>query len=95
MVGETQIQAMKLSANSADFRDFLVISEISINLERTLKGYMGGGGTSTTTWPTEMVDLSKFAEFQEEMCGSLFKTVSLCKWQILGKVCTKYKPSNP
>ena len=36
-----------------------------------------GGGTSTTTWPTEMVHLSKFAE----MCGNPFKTVSL--WQIL------------
>ncbi len=46
---------------SADFHDYLVIPGISENLGRTLKAI--GGGTSHTTWPTEMVHLSKFAEF--------------------------------
>ncbi len=72
---------MKLSAdprNSAHFRDFVVIPEIHVNLGRTVKGYVGGRGvTSTTTWPTEMVHLSKFAEFHKEMYGNLLKTVSL------------------
>ncbi len=38
---------MKLSAdprNSAHFHDFLVIPEINVNLRRTVKGYVGGGG---------------------------------------------------
>ncbi len=39
------------------------------------------GGTSTTIWLTEMVHLSKFAEFHKEMLGNLSKTVSL--WKIM------------
>ncbi len=72
-------QGVKLSAdprNSAHFCNFLVIPEINVNLRRTVKGYVG-----PTTWPTEMVHLSKFAEFHKEMHGNLLETVSL--WQIM------------
>ena len=34
--------------------------------------YVGGGGISETTWATEMVHLSKFAEFHEDFNGHIF-----------------------
>ena len=71
-------QAVKLSAdprNSAFFRGFLVITEISVNLVRNLKSCMGVGSISGTTGPTEMVHLSKVAEFCREVCEVLFCTL--------------------
>ncbi len=32
----------------------------------------GGGGISGTTWATEIVHLSKFAEFREDLNGHTF-----------------------
>ena len=73
-VGGREGQEVKLSAdprNSAFFHGFLVIPEISVNLVRNLKGCIGGS-ISGTTWSTEMVHLSKFAEFHKEMHETLF-----------------------
>ena len=36
----------------------------------------GGKGISGTTWPIEMVHLSKFAEFHQEMSGNIFTIAS-------------------
>ncbi len=84
-----QDQAVKLSAdprNSAFFRGFLVILEISANLVRYLKGCMGWSN-SGTTWPTEMGHLSKFTEFHKEMHESLFCVMFSCEIvKNLGKV---------
>ena len=78
MLCHTMYQAVKSSAdprNSALFRGFLVMFEISVNLVRNLSCYMGGGGGVTTgsTWPIETVHLSKSAEFHEESNGILFR----------------------
>ncbi len=37
---------------------------------------MKGGDISGTTWTTEMVDLSKFAEFGEDLNGNTFNIVT-------------------
>ncbi len=51
--------------NSAVFRDFWVIPEISANqVKKFMRG--GGRGISETTCPTEMVYLSNFAKFYKE-----------------------------
>ena len=71
MAGSEIVRGSAEFRGSADFRDFLVIPEIRVNLGRTMKGYWGEGGTSTTTWLTEMVHLSKFAEFHEEIFPKL------------------------
>ncbi len=66
--------------NAAVFHNFSVIPEISVNLGRTLKGYVGGGGTSTTTWPSEMVQLSKSSlqNFTKKFVRIFFKNRSFC-----------------
>ncbi len=79
------MQAVKLSAdprNSAFFRGFLVIPEISVNLVRNLKACMEGvlpRGNAGTTRPTETVHLSKCAGFHKEMHESLFRIVFSCE----------------
>ena len=62
------LQGLNFSAetrNSAVFPRFWVIPEISAN--QVKKSHEGGGrGISETTCPTEVVHLSKFAEFYKE-----------------------------
>ena len=51
-----------------------MVSEISTNPVRY--SYLGGGGISGTPWPTEMVHLSKCAEFREDFNGNTFNIVT-------------------
>ncbi len=78
------ITGSEILRGSAEFRGFSRIFghpwDQCKSEEKLEKSVVGGGGISGTTWPTEVVHISKSAELDQELCASLFRTVGL--WHI-------------